>query len=174
VTNGGGPPPGAFADLTDAMWEGAVDGLLRPVIRLVRGVLPHMKERRWGRIIPIVSVSVKQPIENLVLSNTVRPGVVGLAKSLSFELASHGITVNAVAPGFTRTGRLEELAAARAKESGGSVDDVYRAWEEAIPVGRLGRPEELADLVLFLASERAAYLNGLTIPFDGGSVRSLL
>ena len=174
VTNSGGPPAGGFADADDEKWETAVESLLFSVVRLVRGVLPHMKKKGWGRIIPLVSVSVKQPIENLLLSNAIRPGVVGLAKTLSAEVAAHGITVNCVAPGFTRTGRLDELAAARAAKTGMTVKQVYEAWESTIPTGRLGEPDELADLVLFLASERSAYLTGLTISFDGGSVRSLL
>jgi 3-oxoacyl-[acyl-carrier protein] reductase len=174
VTNSGGPPPGSFADLSDEQWQTATESLLFSVIRLARGVLPYMKEKRWGRIVSLVSVSVKQPIENLLLSNAIRPAVVGFAKSLSQETAPHGITVNCVAPGYTRTGRLDELAAARAKRTGSSVEGVFRAWEATIPAGRLGRPEELADLVVFLASERAGYLTGLTIPFDGGSVRGLM
>ncbi|MFH1679459.1 MAG: SDR family oxidoreductase [Candidatus Eisenbacteria bacterium] len=174
VTNSGGPPPGQLADLSEDQWETAVESLLFSVIRLARGVLPHMKEKGWGRIISLVSVSAKQPIENLLLSNTIRPAVVGFAKSLSQEVAPHGITVNCVAPGYTRTGRLDELAAARAERTGAAVEEVFRGWESTIPVGRLGRPEELADLVLFLASERAAYLTGLTVTFDGGSVRGLL
>jgi 3-oxoacyl-[acyl-carrier protein] reductase len=124
--------------------------------------------------VSLVSVSVKQPVENLLLSNTIRPAVVGFAKSLSQEVAPYGITVNCVGPGFTRTARLDELAAARAKKSGTTPEAIFRAWEESIPVRRLGKPEELADLVAFLASERAAYLTGLTITFDGGSVRGLM
>ncbi|MFH1278836.1 MAG: SDR family oxidoreductase, partial [Candidatus Eisenbacteria bacterium] len=174
VTNAGGPPPGGFDDLTDDQWETGVDHLLFSVIRMVRGVVPYMKKKKWGRIIPITSVSVKQPIENLMLSNAVRPAVIGLAKSLSFELAPHGITVNSVGPTFTRTARLEELAAARAAKTGATVKEVFDQWEAGIPIGRLGRPEEMADLVLFLASERASFLTGLTITFDGGSVRGLL
>lgn len=174
VTNAGGPPPGGFDDLNDGQWESAVDHLLFSVVRMVRGVTPHMKKRKWGRIIPITSVSVKQPVENLMLSNAVRPAVVGLAKSLSFELAPHGITVNCVGPTFTRTARLGELAAAKAAKTGATAEEVFGAWEAGIPIGRLGEPEEMADLVLFLASERASFLTGLTITFDGGSVRGLL
>lgn len=174
VTNAGGPPPGTFDTVTDEQWEGAVEHLLFSVVRLVRGVLPHMRAKQWGRIIPITSVSVKQPIENLLLSNAVRPGIVGLAKTLSFELAADGITVNCVAPSYTRTARLGELASARAAKTGQTVDQVFGQLAAAIPVGRLGEPEEMADLVLFLASERASFLTGLTIPFDGGSVRGLL
>lgn len=174
VTNSGGPPPGMLGDIAEEAWRTAADSLLFSVIRLARGVLPHMKEKGWGRIVALVSVSVKQPVENLLVSNTLRPAVVGFAKSLSQEVGRHGITVNCVAPGYTRTARLDELAAARAKRAGTTPEEVFRGWEREIPVGRLGRPEELADLVAFLASERAAYLTGLTIPFEGGSIRALM
>ncbi len=173
VTNCGGPPPGLFDDLDEDRWEDAFRSILLSVVRLADAVLPGMRSRGWGRIVPIVSVSAKQPIENLLLSNTLRPAVVGLAKSLSAEVAGAGITVNCVAPGYTRTERLEELAAYRAEKMQTTVEEVYRSWTATIPARRLGRPEELADLVLFLASERAAYLTGNTIAFDGGSVRSL-
>jgi 3-oxoacyl-[acyl-carrier protein] reductase len=174
VTNAGGPPPGGLGDLGDDAWRAAAEQLLLAPVRLLRGVIPQMKEKGWGRIIPIVSISVKQPIENLLLSNAIRPGVVGLAKTLSFELAPHGITVNCVAPSYTRTGRLGELAEAKAKKTGTSVEQVFAGMKTTIPAGRLGEPEEFGDLVAFLASERAAFLTGLTIPFDGGSTRGLL
>jgi len=177
VTNCGVPPPGLFGDVDEEKWDDAYESIFLSVVRFVRAALPGMRAKGWGRIIPIVSVSAKQPIDNLLISNSLRPGVVGLAKSLSVELASSGITVNCIAPGYTKTDRLEELAGYRAEKTGKTglkMDDVFREWEESIPVGRLGKPEELADLALFLSSDRAAYLTGNTIAFDGGSVRGLL
>jgi len=169
VTNSGGPPPGTFDGVDDGAWRGAVDGLLLSVVRLARGTLPAMREAGWGRIVALASVSVRRPIENLVLSNAVRPAVVGLVKSLALEAGGSGVTCNAVATGYTRTERLDGLAAALAGKEGIAPEEVFRRWEASIPAGRIGKPEELADLVLFLASERAAYLNGVTVPFDGGA-----
>lgn len=132
-----------------------------------------MRKRRWGRIINMTSVAVKQPIDGLILSNVVRTGVVALSKTLSNELAGDNILVNAVCPGYTRTERLEQLAEARAREKSVSRDEVFLAWEEAVPMGRLGTPEEFASLVVFLASERASYITGVTIQVDGGYVKGL-
>jgi len=168
VTNSGGPPPGTFDAADDEAWGKAVDGLLLSVARLVRGTLPEMKEAGWGRIVALASMSVRRPIENLLLSNAVRPAVVGLVKSLALEAGGSGVTCNAIATGYTKTARLDGLAAALAEKEGIEPEEVFRRWGAGIPAGRIGRPEELADLVLFLASERAAYLNGVTVPFDGG------
>jgi 3-oxoacyl-[acyl-carrier protein] reductase len=174
VTNSGGPPPGSFDALDDAAWAGAVETTLMNVVRLTRLVLPHMKARRWGRIVNVESISVKQPIDNLLLSNSIRLAVIGLAKTLALELAPHGILVNNVCPGSHATDRLRALAAARAAKSGRSAEDELQAMAAAIPLGRLGRPDELASVAVFLCSERASYITGSTILVDGGAYRGTL
>lgn len=170
VTNAGGPPRGSFDELSDAQWHGAFDLSLLSVVRLVREVLPGMRERRWGRIVTIQSVSVKQPIPELVLSNAIRPGVAGLAKSLASELGKHNILVNTVCPGRIMTDRFLE-GARRARVP----TEEYLASQSAdIPLARVGTPEEFASVVVFLASERASYVTGVTVQVDGGLVRGLL
>jgi 3-oxoacyl-[acyl-carrier protein] reductase len=172
-TNTGGPPAGPFGAHSPEVWEGAVRQNFFSVVNLVRGVVPGMKERGWGRIVNCTSVAVKQPIDGLMLSNSVRAAVTGFARTLANEVAPHGVTVNNVLPGFTRTDRLVELAERIARDRGVSVDEAYGQWEEAIPAGRLGEPPELAALVAFLASDRAAYITGQSICVDGGWVRGL-
>jgi 3-oxoacyl-[acyl-carrier protein] reductase len=174
VTNNGGPPAGFFEDFDDEAWLAAHQLTLLSAVRLIRAVLPSMRQRRWGRIINITSVSVKQPIDNLLLSNVYRPGVVGLAKTLSAQLAADGITVNNVAPGYTRTDRVLDLARARAADGDRTIEDILADTVESVPMQRMGEPRELAALVAFLASERAGYITGATIQVDGGYVRSLL
>ena len=174
VTNNGGPPAGFFQDFDDEAWLQAHQQTLLSAVRLIRAVLPTMQAQRWGRIINITSVSVKQPIGNLLLSNVYRPGVVGLAKTLSAQVAAQGITVNNVAPGYTRTDRVLELAQARAAAEGRTVEEVLAETGAGCPMQRLGEPEELAALVAFLASERASYITGTTIQVDGGYVQGLL
>jgi 3-oxoacyl-[acyl-carrier protein] reductase len=174
VTNAGGPPSGTFEELSDADWRAAVDLLLLSVVRLCREALPHLRRRGGGRIIHLTSVAVKQPIERLVLSNAIRAAVVGLSKTLALELARDRITVNCVAPGYTRTDRLVDLARAVAAAEGVDPTVVIERTVRQIPAGRLGEPDELAALVAFLASDHAAYLTGATIQVDGGFVRSLL
>ena len=132
-----------------------------------------MRRRNWGRIVNILSMTVKQPKVDLLVSNTMRPAILGFAKSISFELAREGITVNNVAPGYTRTERLVELAEHLSAQSGGSIEDVFAGWESTVPARRLGKPEELAAVVTFLASERAGYVTGVTVQVDGGSVLGL-
>jgi len=174
VTNAGGPPGGSFDDFDDGAWEAAWELTLMSAVRLIRAVLPGMKARRWGRIVNITSVSVKQPMQDLLLSNAYRTAVVGMAKTLANELAPLGITVNNVCPGWTLTDRVRELVQRRAEQEGKPFDEALKAVAAEIPMGRVGRPEELAALIAFLASERAAYITGTSIPVDGGYVRGLL
>lgn len=174
VTNTGGPKSGPFETLSDDDWRGAIDSLLMSVVRLSRACVPHLRARGGGRIINVTSVSVKQPIDGLVLSNALRAAVTGLSRTLANELAPDGILVNCVAPGYTRTARVVELNEAAAARAGTSPDAIQRALEEKIPLGRLGTPEEFADVVTFLASSRAGYVTGITLQVDGGFVRSLL
>lgn len=175
VNNAGGPPPGTFEMFNDAQWEAAFELTLLSVVRLIRLVLPHMRERGSGRIINIVSTSVKQPIDNLLLSNAIRPGVIGLAKSLSIELAAENITINNVCPGRILTDRIRQVYQLDAKQQQGiSEKEALKEAVQEIPMRRIGRPEELGALVAFLASEQAAYITGTTIQVDGGVTRSLL
>ena len=170
VANAGGPPRGYFEDMTDEQWQGAFDVSLLSVVRLVRGVLPSMKARRWGRILTIQSVSVKQPIPELLLSNAVRPGVAGMMKTLAGQLGKDGITVNTVCPGKIMTDRF----LGGQKISGLSREDYLARAVEDVPVGRIGTPEEFANVIVFLASERASYVTGVAVQVDGGLVRGLL
>lgn len=173
VCNAGGPPAG-FADEFNANdYREALELNLLSTINLCHEVIPLMKKQRWGRIINMTSVSAKQPIENLILSNTSRAGVLGFSKSLSIQLAPYGITVNSVCPGYTKTERVEELARSFEEKGRGSVEDFYRKIEESIPAGRLGKPEEIAHAVAFLASEGAAYITGVSLQIDGGYIKGL-
>lgn len=174
VTNAGGPPSGKFETLTPEMWQGAMDLTLSSVINLVRAVLPGMRERRWGRIINVTSIAVKQPVDGLMLSNSLRAAVTGFARTLSNEVAADGITVNNILPGYTRTERLEQLMQARAAREGISVEAATDLRIAEIPMRRLGEPREFAALAAFLASERAGYITGVSVPVDGGWVRGLL
>ena len=174
VTNGGGPPAGPFESHADAAWDAAIRQTLLSVIGLTRAVLPGMKERRWGRIINITSIAVKQPVDNLILSNSVRAAVTGFARTLANEVAPFNITVNNVMPGYTRTRRVEDLAERNASLHGTSPDAERSLWEAQIPMGRLGEPSEFGAMVAFLASERASYTTGASIPVDGGWIKGLL
>ncbi len=173
VNNAGGPPAGPFESLAPEAWEQAFRLTLRSAVELTRAVLPGMKERRWGRIVNITSITVKQPVENLMLSNSLRAAVTGFAKTLSNEVASVGVTVNNVLPGYTRTDRLVELAEKTARDRGIAPEQVSSRWTETTPAGRLGEPREIAAVVAFLASERASYVNGASLPADGGWIRAL-
>ena len=174
VTNGGGPPAGPFESHSAEAWHEAVRQNLDSVVELTRAVLPGMKQRRWGRIINVTSIAVKQPVDNLILSNSVRAAVTGFARTLANEVAPFGITVNNVMPGYTRTQRVDELAAHNAALRGTSTEAQVAVWEEQIPMKRLGQPSEFAAMVAFLASERASYTTGASIPVDGGWIRALL
>jgi len=174
VTNAGGPPSGYFDDLDDEAWFAVHQLTLMSAVRLIRAVLPAMRAQQWGRIVNITSVAVKQPIDNLLLSNVYRPGVIGLAKTLSTQVAPDGITVNNVAPGYTRTARVVQLTEARAVREGKTVDQCLAETVASYPMQRMGEPEELAALVAFLASERAGYITGTTIQVDGGYYRGLM
>jgi 3-oxoacyl-[acyl-carrier protein] reductase len=170
VANAGGPPRGFFDELGDEQWQGAFELSLLSTVRLVRAVLPSMRARRWGRILTIQSVSVKQPLPDLVLSNAVRPGVAGLMKTLAAQLGKDNITVNTVCPGRIMTDRF----LSGMKVHGLSRDDYLARQSTDIPLGRIGTPEEFASVVTFLASERASYVTGVAIQVDGGLVRGLL
>ncbi len=173
VTNAGGPPAKNFLSLTADEWRKAVDLNLMSVVHLCKAVIPYMQRHRWGRIVTITSISVKQPIADLVLSNSVRAAVVGLVKSLSNEFGKDGILVNNVAPGYTTTERLQELAQVRALAAGSSPQQICDSWAAETPVKRLGTPEEIANVILWLASEQASYVTGQTILADGGIYRGL-
>jgi 3-oxoacyl-[acyl-carrier protein] reductase len=174
VTNSGGPPPGTFEATPPAAWKAAVDVLLSSAVELIRGVLPGMKQRRFGRILNVTSITVKQPVENLILSNSLRAAVTGMARTLANEVAEFGITVNNLIPGYTRTERLVELAEAHTARTGAPSSDYYSRLEREIPARRLGEPRELAALAAFLASERASYVTAQSIAVDGGWIRGLL
>lgn len=174
VTNAGGPPSKKFLEITIEEWRAAVDLTLMSAVYFAREVLPRMQRNRWGRFLTITSVSVKQPIDGLLLSNALRAAVTGMAKTLANEFGSSGITVNNVCPGYTGTERLNELAARQAQVTGKKPEEIYGVWASQVPIGRIARPEEFAALVAFLASERASSINGTTIPVDGGWVKGLL
>ena len=173
VNNCGGPSPGLFQQLEEEEWNLAYEQVLLSVVRFSKLVLPGMMSKNWGRIINLTSMSVKQPIDNLVLSNTLRAGVTGLTKSLSNEVAKFNITVNNVAPGMTLTRRLYELAVVEAKEKGKSHEEVLVEMAKRVPLNRLARPEEIASVVVFLASKQASYVNGTTIQVDGGYIKNI-
>jgi 3-oxoacyl-[acyl-carrier protein] reductase len=174
VNNGGGPPRGHFADFGDAAWQDAFDLLLLSVVRMVRAALPHLRASGRGRVINIGSTSVKEPIPGLILSNSLRAGVAGLARTLADELAPDQITVNSVLPGSILTDRLRAGSAARAEQAGTHVDDLIRAEvAKLVPLGRVGEPEDLAALVAYLCSTAADYVTGQTIAVDGGLLRSI-
>jgi 3-oxoacyl-[acyl-carrier protein] reductase len=174
ITNAGGPPAKKFADISLEEWRAAIDLTLLSNVFFAREVLPRMQRNHWGRLITITSISVKQPIDGLLLSNSLRAGVAGLAKTLANEYGADGITVNNVCPGYTLTARLEELFEKRAKDAGVTVAEIQKQSAAAVPIGRLSRPDEFAALVAFLCSERASSMNGTTIQVDGGFVKGLL
>lgn len=173
VTNAGGPPATVFADTDMDMFRQAFELNALSAIRLAKLVLPGMRAQKWGRIINITSISVKQPVEGLLLSNTVRAGLTGWAKTVSNEVAADGVTVNSVAPGYTLTERQDELAVARGKATGKTKQEMIDSWASQTPMRRMASPEEIAAAIAFLASERASYITGVTLQVDGGWVRGL-
>jgi 3-oxoacyl-[acyl-carrier protein] reductase len=174
VANGGGPPAKPALDLTEEDWQIALPLTLLFVPRLCRLVLPGMRERRWGRIVAINSVSSRQPIPALALSNSLRPAVLGYLKTLSQEVAAEGVTVNAVLPGYTLTERQEELATAASIRTGKSKEEVVAGWIANTPMGRMAEPDEIGAMVGFLCSPEASYVTGQAIAVDGGYVKGLL
>jgi len=173
VCNAGGPPSGLADEFTLDDYRDALELNLLSTVNLCYEVIPLMKEKLWGRIINMTSVSAKQPIDTLILSNTARAGVLGFSKSLANQLAPYGITVNSVCPGYTKTERVENLARSFEQKGRGTVKDFYRNIEKTIPRGRLGTPEEIAQAVAFLASEGAGYITGVALQIDGGYIKAL-
>lgn len=174
VTNAGGPPAGSFETLTREQWDEAIRLTLLSAVELARQVLPGMKQRHWGRILNITSIAAKQPVEGLLLSNAMRAGLTGFARTLANEVAADGVTVNNIMPGYTRTERLDELAQMLADKEGISATEFRGKWEQEIPMRRLADPREFAAVATFLVSERASYITGTSIQVDGGWIKSLL
>ena len=174
VANVGGPPPGPFEAMTDEQWKAAFEQVHLSTVRFIRAVLPHMKRSRWGRILAIQSSSVKQPVDGLVLSNGIRPGIAGLFKTLAGDMAKDNITVNLVLPGRILTDRFLEHQTDRAKRSGVSLEQQMEISSADIPMGRIGTPDEFAAMVVFLASARASYITGVAVQVDGGLIRSVV
>jgi 3-oxoacyl-[acyl-carrier protein] reductase len=173
ITNAGGPPAKGFLSTTPDEWQSALDLNLLSTVSFARAVIPHMQRQRWGRIVTITSITTKQPVVDLVLSNAARAAVVGLVKSLANEFGPDGILVNNVAPGFTATDRLKELATNRAAASGRKEQEIFDGWAADAPLRRLGGPNEVADAIVWLASERASYITGQTLLVDGGMYKGL-
>jgi 3-oxoacyl-[acyl-carrier protein] reductase len=173
VTNAGGPPAKGFLATSLDDWQRAIDANFLSTVYFAREVIPHMQRKRWGRIITITSITTKQPVAGLVLSNAVRAAVVGLVKSLANEFGKDGILVNNVGPGFTATDRLKELAKARSAASGKAELEIFDGWAADAPLKRLGEPREVAETIVWLASERASYVTGQTVLVDGGMYKGL-
>lgn len=173
VTNAGGPPAKGFLAASLEDWQHAIDANFLSTVYFARQVIPHMQRNKWGRIITITSITTKQPVADLVLSNAVRAAVVGLVKSLANEFGKDGILVNNVGPGFTATDRLKELAKVRSSTSGKSEQEIFDSWAADAPLKRLGEPRELAETIVWLASERASYITGQTVLVDGGMYKGL-
>lgn len=172
INNAGGPPEGDFEKVTETDWNRGFELNFLSAVRLSRIAIPHMKKRRWGRIVFIASISAKQPIEGLAISNALRTGILGLSKTLSQELGPQNILVNAVCPGYTKTDRLEDLARSRAAKTKVPLEKIYKQWAQSIPLKRLAAPEEIAQAVVYLASEKASYITGVALQVDGGKIAS--
>jgi 3-oxoacyl-[acyl-carrier protein] reductase len=173
VTNSGGPRSGTFEALSDEDWDAAARTLLWSTVAFVRAVLPDMRRRRWGRIINITSIAARQPVDGLMLSNSLRSAVIAFAKSLANEVGAEGVTVNNLLPGYTRTDRVVELAGQMAAAGSTAPGAIFEKWSSEIPMRRLGEPRELAALAAFLASDRASYITGQSVAVDGGWTRGL-
>ena len=173
VTNAGGPPAKGFLAASNEEWQRAVELNFLSTVYFAKEVIPHMQKRHWGRIVTITSITTKQPVADLVLSNAVRAAVVGLVKSLANEFGKDGILVNNVGPGYTATDRLKDLAASRSQASGKTQQEIFDGWAADAPLKRLGEPREVADAIVWLASERASYITGQTILVDGGIYKGL-
>lgn len=173
VNNAGGPPPGTHASVSDADWQSAFDLTLRSAVRLTGLVLPDMQARGWGRVVNISSYSVKQPIDNMMLSNSLRLAVLGWAKTLAAEVAADGVLVNTVCPGWTDTDRVDALLQRQAAATGATVESLREQFASRIPMGRLAEPREIANAILFLASEAASYITGTALAVDGGVAKTI-
>lgn len=171
ITNTGGPPASTFIDTTDEQWQNAVNLTLMSAVRLSRAVIPFMQKQKWGRIIHVCSASVKNPIPNLIFSNSIRAAVVALGKTQSNELGGDGILVNSLLPGWTRTERTNLIMEARAKAANRTIEESYQDREVSIPIKRIATPEEIAAPVVFLASEKASFITGIALTVDGGETR---
>lgn len=174
INNAGGPPSVPLLDIDDDLWHLGFKLNLMSTIAMTTEVVPIMKEKKWGRIINMTSISVKQPIDGLILSNTIRSGVIGFAKTLSTELAPYNVTVNSVCPGYTLTDRVRNLSKVVAERENTTPEAIIKGWESTIPMGRLGTPEEFAALVTFLASNRSGYITGAAIQIDGGWYKGVM
>ncbi|GAB5487410.1 MAG: SDR family oxidoreductase [Parasphingorhabdus sp.] len=171
VNNAGGPPPGLFEQLDDEAWEAAVQLTLMSVVRLTRKVLPHMRTQKWGRIINISSSGIRQPVPNLTLSNSIRMGVLGWAKTLANQVAGDNILVNTVCPGFTDTDRIKEILANQSAATGKSIEEIAAGMAAQIPVGRIGEAREIGEVAVFLGSQAASFITGQAITVDGGAAQ---
>jgi 3-oxoacyl-[acyl-carrier protein] reductase len=174
VTNSGGPPAGRFDTITPEQWDHATRLLLMSAVGFTRAVLPGMRARRWGRILNITSIAAKQPVDGLMLSNSLRSAVTAFARTLANEVAADGVTVNNLMPGYTRTERVDELSQHRAATEGTTPEAIIARWEVEIPMGRIGEPREFAAMAAFLASDRASYITGQSIAIDGGWIKGLM
>ena len=174
ITNAGGPPPGSFVELDDAAWEKAINAMLMGAVRLVRAALPFLRESRAASVLTITSYSVKQPLPNLILSNSIRLAVVGLTKTLALELGPAGIRVNSILPAFTETERQKELMTERARRAGTTAEEEARKQAGASPLGRMATPQEFANVAAFLCSPAASYVTGVMLTVDGGMYKGMM
>jgi len=172
-TNAGGPPPGRFEEIDEAAWAHAVDLSFMSHVRLIRAALPHLRQSTSASVLTVTSISVKQPIPNLVLSNSIRAATAGLTKTLALELGSEGIRFNSILPSWTHTDRVEQLLADRAERSGTTLQEEIDAQDQQSPLGRMATPEEFANAAVFLLSPAAAYITGVMLNVDGGTYRGL-